>query len=235
MPRDWIKIYSPPPSESLTTLRLGFALRMAVSVSGIIRFHPCWYRDVREKRDTNKNTNKSSGCPRLWQNTREQIRSIGLFLQRFRTPANICEHDVVPRGGLSQTCNINCLSCPTLLECPIVSHSLFLKLSHRSSPLIVSPLLPRKRTFAGHKPLSAKCQKQTCAVQNAMSALPPIADMCGATRDVCFVPIADISHTCHSATREQAMADFKARWCATKIRSEANATLWRPTCRHSAL
>ena len=26
----------------------------------------------------------------------------------------------------------------------------------------------------------------------AMSALPPIADMCGATRDVRFVPIADI-------------------------------------------
>ena len=35
-------------------------------------------------------------------------------------------------------------------------------------------------------------QKQTFAVQNAMSALHPIADMCGATRDVRFVPIADI-------------------------------------------
>ena len=29
-------------------------------------------------------------------------------------------------------------------------------------------------------------------MQNAMSALPPKADMCGATRDVRFVPIADI-------------------------------------------
>ncbi|MGB9056131.1 MAG: hypothetical protein WCC54_28065, partial [Pseudolabrys sp.] len=28
----------------------------------------------------------------------------------------------------------------------------------------------------------------------AMSALPPRADMCGATRDVRFVPIADIAH-----------------------------------------
>ena len=28
---------------------------------------------------------------------------------------------------------------------------------------------------------------------NCMSALPPKADMCGATRDVCFVPIADIA------------------------------------------
>ena len=29
-------------------------------------------------------------------------------------------------------------------------------------------------------------QKQTFAVQNVMSALPPIADMCGATRHVRF-------------------------------------------------
>ena len=35
-------------------------------------------------------------------------------------------------------------------------------------------------------------QKQTFAMQQHMSALPPIADMCGATRDVRFVPIADI-------------------------------------------
>jgi hypothetical protein len=34
--------------------------------------------------------------------------------------------------------------------------------------------------------------KQTFAVQNGMSALPPKADMCGATRDVRFGPIADI-------------------------------------------
>ena len=41
--------------------------------------------------------------------------------------------------------------------------------------------------------MSALGQKQTCAVQKVMSALPPKADMCGATRDVRFVPIADIS------------------------------------------
>ena len=35
-------------------------------------------------------------------------------------------------------------------------------------------------------------QKQTCAAQKAMSALPPKADTCSATRDVRFVPIADI-------------------------------------------
>jgi hypothetical protein len=36
-------------------------------------------------------------------------------------------------------------------------------------------------------------QKQTFALQQVMSALPPIADMCGAKRDVRFVPIADIA------------------------------------------
>src|SRR5215471_19888997 len=51
------------------------------------------------------------------------------------------------------------------------------------------------------RPMSALGQKQTCASQKAMSALPPIAtakadsgrrNICGATRDVCFGPIADI-------------------------------------------
>jgi hypothetical protein len=40
--------------------------------------------------------------------------------------------------------------------------------------------------------MSALGQKQTFAMQTVMSALPPIADMCGATRHVRFVPIADI-------------------------------------------
>jgi len=40
--------------------------------------------------------------------------------------------------------------------------------------------------------MSALGQKRTCATQTGMSALPPIADMCGATRDVRFGPIADI-------------------------------------------
>jgi hypothetical protein len=40
--------------------------------------------------------------------------------------------------------------------------------------------------------MSALGQKQTYAVQNGMSALPPKADMCGATSDVRFGPIADI-------------------------------------------
>jgi len=40
--------------------------------------------------------------------------------------------------------------------------------------------------------MSALGQKQTCAAQKAMSALPPKADMCGALAHVRFVPIADI-------------------------------------------
>ena len=41
--------------------------------------------------------------------------------------------------------------------------------------------------------MSALGQKQTCAAQKVMSALPPIADMCSAQAHVCFVPIADIA------------------------------------------
>ena len=65
--------------------------------------------------------------------------------------------------------------------------------------------------------MSALGQKQTCALQNPMSALPPIAtakadmpqmvmsalppkaDMCSANRHVCFGPIADIPYF-HSIT-----------------------------------
>ena len=36
--------------------------------------------------------------------------------------------------------------------------------------------------------MSALGQKRTCAVQNAMSALLPKADMCGALAHVCFGP-----------------------------------------------
>ncbi len=41
--------------------------------------------------------------------------------------------------------------------------------------------------------MSALGQKQTYALQQAMSALPPIADMCSALADVCFGPKADIA------------------------------------------
>ena len=41
--------------------------------------------------------------------------------------------------------------------------------------------------------MSALGQKQTYAVQKAMSALHPKADMCSALAHVRFVPIADIA------------------------------------------
>jgi hypothetical protein len=40
--------------------------------------------------------------------------------------------------------------------------------------------------------MSALGQKQTCAPQKAMSALPPKADICSALAHVCYGPIADI-------------------------------------------
>jgi hypothetical protein len=43
--------------------------------------------------------------------------------------------------------------------------------------------------------MSALGQKQTFAVQDVMSALPPKADMCGALAHVRFVPEADIHRT----------------------------------------
>ena len=51
--------------------------------------------------------------------------------------------------------------------------------------------------------MSALGQKQTCAVQKGMSALPPIADMCSALADVRFVPKADIpaNHSIISSAR----------------------------------
>ena len=55
--------------------------------------------------------------------------------------------------------------------------------------------LGQKRTYAVQQPMSALLSIATAKAdfpQNVMSALPPIADMCGATRDVRFVPIADI-------------------------------------------
>jgi hypothetical protein len=54
--------------------------------------------------------------------------------------------------------------------------------------------LGRMMTLSGATKLlmSALGQTQTFAAHKSMSALPPKADMCSATRDVCFVPIADM-------------------------------------------
>ena len=47
--------------------------------------------------------------------------------------------------------------------------------------------------------MSALGQKQTCAVQNVMSALPPIADMCSATSG-CPLCANSGHNECHSIT-----------------------------------
>src|SRR5262249_13363104 len=46
-------------------------------------------------------------------------------------------------------------------------------------------------------PMSALGQKQTYAVQKGMSALPPQADMCGASSNVRLGPEADMSDLSH--------------------------------------
>jgi hypothetical protein len=55
--------------------------------------------------------------------------------------------------------------------------------------------LGHKRTYAVHKAMSALPPIATAKAdfrKKAMSALPPKADMCGAARDVCYGPKADI-------------------------------------------
>jgi hypothetical protein len=44
----------------------------------------------------------------------------------------------------------------------------------------------------GHVRFAPKSDRESGFPQQAMSALPPKADMCGATRDVRFGPIADM-------------------------------------------
>ena len=51
-------------------------------------------------------------------------------------------------------------------------------------------ILQRKRSMSALPPIATAKAKPP---QTVMSALPPKADMCSASRDVRFVPIADIS------------------------------------------
>ena len=49
-------------------------------------------------------------------------------------------------------------------------------------------------------------------MQYVMSALPPKAEMCGATKEVRFVPIADIPEdSCHSEMKQSADAGYLLR------------------------
>jgi hypothetical protein len=67
--------------------------------------------------------------------------------------------------------------------------------------------LGHKQTYAVQKDMSALAPIATVKAdmpQTVMSALPPIADMCGATAHVGFGPIADIGSTSdeHSDARQ---------------------------------
>src|SRR5215831_5517523 len=59
--------------------------------------------------------------------------------------------------------------------------------------------------------MSALGQKQTYAVQEPMSALPPKADVCGATNDVCYGPQADMcSFNYFISAQEKRLGDGQA-------------------------
>ena len=69
--------------------------------------------------------------------------------------------------------------------------------------------LGQKRTYAVQQPMSALLSIATAKAdfpQKAMSALPPKADMCSATRDVRFVPKADIPPFIRSPRRRDRSA-----------------------------
>jgi hypothetical protein len=59
--------------------------------------------------------------------------------------------------------------------------------------------------------MSALGHKQTFAVQKVVSALSPKADMCGATGDVCYGPIADKGNTANSTLFDHLVGDSFAR------------------------
>ena len=64
--------------------------------------------------------------------------------------------------------------------------------------------------------MSALGHKQTFAVQNGMSALPPRADMCGALADVREVPIADIQHN-YDCSGSMYVRDLRLLVLATEV------------------
>ena len=79
----------------------------------------------------------------------------------------------------------------------------------------------------GASRMSALGQKRTFAVQKGMSALPPIADMCDATRDVRFGPTADIRpvHSITSSAMENTPAGMVRPSALAVVRLITNSNL----------
>jgi hypothetical protein len=73
--------------------------------------------------------------------------------------------------------------------------------------------------------MSALGQKQTCAVQKGMSALPPKADMCSATRHVRFVPKAD---SC-SAANKISIRSLRPQCCSSIRVRQAWSIAYQPS------
>ena len=82
--------------------------------------------------------------------------------------------------------------------------------------------------------MSALGQKRTYAVQKGMSALPPIADMCGALGDVRLVPIADIASLIRSPHRRAAGEVMAPRDLTPRLRISGGSRAlgrWRAQAR----
>ena len=73
--------------------------------------------------------------------------------------------------------------------------------------------------------MSALGHKRTCAVQEGMSALHPIADMCAATRDVRFVPIATYCAAVNSGVHSITSSARTSRVCGTANSAGIHAAL----------
>jgi hypothetical protein len=104
----------------LTGFLPDFALRIAVSLSGIaFAFSSCVgiRAQAKNRIPTKIPTNRPAGRD-YGRTGATKSSAIGLFLQMFRTTANICEHEVVPRGGLPQRNGINALSIGGTPNCP---------------------------------------------------------------------------------------------------------------------
>jgi hypothetical protein len=87
--------------------------------------------------------------------------------------------------------------------------------------------------------MSALGQKQTCAPQNVVSALPPKADMCSALARVCSGPKADIGLIIQSLDRREreqdCQFDLTARTTTSKkiLRHIVNRETRRHDCAYS--
>ena len=80
--------------------------------------------------------------------------------------------------------------------------------------------------------MSALGHKQTFALQWTMSALHLIADMCSATSDVCFGPIADIGTLFdHLADRESCPRSRRKPQLRVRCTDSARENISREPCR----